>query len=167
MIYATYEASHLRNVPLKSEYPFFILLWAVMSNHRCWAYFKVNTRPISASFPWYSNQLLIPSWKAKWHCLVWLVANWLCGTEGKCTPLTVHRFHMQAMWCFPFLKLWIISWTSQNKIECNQNWEQVMGFLYPSTQRHYRRLILPLILLYCYMFWSYDYHQVENKHVAL
>jgi hypothetical protein len=35
------------------------------------------------------------------------------------------------------------------------------GFLYPSTQRHYRRLIL-LILLYCYMFRSYDHHQAEN-----
>jgi uncharacterized membrane protein YwaF len=37
-----------------------------------------------------------------------------------------------------------------------------MGVLYPSTQRHYLRLILLLILLYCYMFRSYDHHQVEN-----
>jgi hypothetical protein len=33
------------------------------------------------------------------------------------------------------------------------------GILYPSTQRHYHRLILLLILLYCYMFWLYDHHQ--------
>jgi hypothetical protein len=40
---------------------------------------------------------------------------------------------------------------------------QVMGgFLYPSTQRHYRKLILLLILLYCYTFRLYDHHQVEN-----
>jgi hypothetical protein len=39
---------------------------------------------------------------------------------------------------------------------------QVMGgFLYPSTQRHYRRVIL-LILLYCCMFRSYDHHHAEN-----
>jgi hypothetical protein len=38
---------------------------------------------------------------------------------------------------------------------------QVMGVLYPSTQHHYRRLIL-LILLYCYMFRSYDHLQAEN-----
>jgi hypothetical protein len=36
------------------------------------------------------------------------------------------------------------------------------GFLFMSTQRHYRRLILLLILLYCYMFRSYDHHQAEN-----
>jgi hypothetical protein len=36
------------------------------------------------------------------------------------------------------------------------------GFLYPSTQRHYRRLILLLMLLYCYMFRSYDHLQAEN-----
>jgi hypothetical protein len=35
-------------------------------------------------------------------------------------------------------------------------------FLYPSMQRHYRRLILLLILLYCYMFRSYNHHQAEN-----
>jgi hypothetical protein len=35
-------------------------------------------------------------------------------------------------------------------------------FLYPSTQRYYRRLILLLILLYCYMFRSYDHLQTEN-----
>jgi hypothetical protein len=40
---------------------------------------------------------------------------------------------------------------------------QVMGvFLYPSTQRHYRRLILLFILLYCYMFRLYDHLQAEN-----
>jgi hypothetical protein len=37
-----------------------------------------------------------------------------------------------------------------------------MGFLNPSTQRHYCRLILLLILLYCYMFRSYDHLQAEN-----
>jgi hypothetical protein len=37
-----------------------------------------------------------------------------------------------------------------------------MGVLYPSTQRHYCRLILLHILLYCYMFRSYDHHQAEN-----
>jgi hypothetical protein len=36
------------------------------------------------------------------------------------------------------------------------------GFFYPSTQRHYRRLILLLILLYCYMFRSCDHLQTEN-----
>jgi hypothetical protein len=41
-------------------------------------------------------------------------------------------------------------------------WDQVMEFFYPSTQRHYRRLILLLILLNCYMFRSYDHHQAEN-----
>jgi hypothetical protein len=40
--------------------------------------------------------------------------------------------------------------------------QQWWGFLYPSTQRYYRRLILLLILLYCYMFRSYDHHRVEN-----
>jgi hypothetical protein len=39
---------------------------------------------------------------------------------------------------------------------------QVMGVLYPSAQRHYRRLILLLILLYCYMFRSHDHLQAEN-----
>jgi hypothetical protein len=29
-------------------------------------------------------------------------------------------------------------------------------------QRHYLRLILLLTLFYCYMFRSYDHHQVEN-----
>jgi hypothetical protein len=33
------------------------------------------------------------------------------------------------------------------------------GFLYPSTQRHYRRLIL---LLYRYIFRSYDHLQAEK-----
>jgi hypothetical protein len=37
-----------------------------------------------------------------------------------------------------------------------------MGVLYPSTQRHYRKLILLPTLLYCYMFRSYDHHQAEN-----
>jgi hypothetical protein len=42
-------------------------------------------------------------------------------------------------------------------------WDQVIGrFLYPPTQRHYHRIILLLILLYCYMFRSYDHLQVEN-----
>jgi hypothetical protein len=46
------------------------------------------------------------------------------------------------------------------KIISNQS--QVMGVFYPSTQHHYRRLILLFILLYCYMFRSYDHHQEEN-----
>jgi predicted membrane protein len=33
-------------------------------------------------------------------------------------------------------------------------------------QRHYRRLILLLIVLYCYMFRSYDHHQAENILIA-
>jgi hypothetical protein len=36
------------------------------------------------------------------------------------------------------------------------------GILFPSTKRHYRRLMLLLILLYCYMFWSYGHLQAEN-----
>jgi hypothetical protein len=36
------------------------------------------------------------------------------------------------------------------------------GFLYPSTQCHYRRLILLLTLLYCYMSRSYGHLQAEN-----
>jgi hypothetical protein len=36
------------------------------------------------------------------------------------------------------------------------------GFLYPSTQRHNRTLILLLILLYCYMFRSYDHLQARK-----
>jgi hypothetical protein len=39
---------------------------------------------------------------------------------------------------------------------------EVMGVFIPSTQRHYRRLILLLILLYCYMFRSYDHLQAEK-----
>jgi hypothetical protein len=34
--------------------------------------------------------------------------------------------------------------------------------LYPSTQRHYRTLILLLVLLYYYIFRSYDYLQARN-----
>jgi hypothetical protein len=40
-----------------------------------------------------------------------------------------------------------------------------MLVFYPSTQRHYRRLIyyfIIYIILYCYMFRSYDHHQAEN-----
>jgi hypothetical protein len=36
------------------------------------------------------------------------------------------------------------------------------GSIFPSTQRHYRRLILLLILLYCYIFRSYGHLQVGN-----
>jgi hypothetical protein len=39
-----------------------------------------------------------------------------------------------------------------------------MGFF--PTQRHYGRLILLLILLYCYMFRSYDHFQAENISLA-
>jgi hypothetical protein len=38
-----------------------------------------------------------------------------------------------------------------------------MGFLYPSKQRDYRRLIY---YLYCYMFQSYDHLQLENTLLA-
>jgi hypothetical protein len=40
--------------------------------------------------------------------------------------------------------------------------DQVMMVFYPPTQRHYRKVNLLLILLYCYMFRSYDHHQAEN-----
>jgi hypothetical protein len=50
-----------------------------------------------------------------------------------------------------------MSYSAMNGV-CIRWWE----FLYPSLQRHYRRLILLLILLYCYMFRSYDHRQEEN-----
>jgi hypothetical protein len=32
----------------------------------------------------------------------------------------------------------------------------------PSTQRHYRRLIYYMYIIYIYMFRSYDHHQAEK-----
>jgi hypothetical protein len=58
-------------------------------------------------------------------------------------------------------------WGQEVQHKCNIKYHQVMGiFFYPSTQRHYCRLILLLILLYCYMFRSYDHHQAENILIA-